>query len=100
MTASRCARVPALVYDYFVTARCYEGVEGIFRILESHPIVVSTFGTGRGWTTTNYRKRVSCSWLRKLKTQGVTHVGLGVGSRVADFGINEILHAERLRPRS
>jgi hypothetical protein len=100
------ATIPVLVHDYFATDHFSNFA--IFgprnhRYCDEHPIIVQVFYSDRGWRTTNYRKRVSCSWLRKLKAEGITHVGLVSGGRwtrsdrIADFSITEILRAERRR---
>ncbi len=85
---SHQAQIPALVRDYFRAA-------GIGDNLVQHHLVASTFTPDQGWKTTNYRKRVSASWLRKLRSEGVTAVGVRCGARVADFGIDEILSHQR-----
>lgn len=77
-------KVPALVREYFAAPTPSE-----------HPIVAQTFVPGRGWKTTSYRKRVSASWLCKLRAEGVTAVGLRSGARLADFTIDEVLSHQR-----
>jgi hypothetical protein len=59
---------------------------------DGNPVIVETFTPGRGWVRAGWRKRVSRSWLRKLRReQGVTEVALDVGGRVADFRVSELL---------
>jgi hypothetical protein len=57
-----------------------------------NPIIVQEFVPGRGWQDTGWRKRASVSWLRKLRREGVTSVGVYTpwGS-VADFAVAELL---------
>jgi hypothetical protein len=86
---SHQAQVPILVAAYF--GGHYDGGFAYTR----HPIITQEFHPGRGWVTTNYRKRVSVAWLRKLKAQGVTGVALTCDGRRADFTITEILRASR-----
>lgn len=82
MSASHQAQVPAYVRAYFGDG-CTQR--------DTHPVITSVFRSGPGWTTTGYRKRVSASWLRRLKREGVTAVVLTSGGRSADFGVEEIL---------
>jgi hypothetical protein len=65
-----------------------------------HPIVVDEFRPSTGWKRQTFRKRVSVSWLRKLKAEGVTHVGLSMEpvdrpsnyrGRVADFEVAAVI---------
>jgi hypothetical protein len=58
-------------------------------------IVAQEFSPGKGWISRRYRKRVSFSWLRKLRNEGVTHVALSADGRVADFGVDELLRTPR-----
>lgn len=98
--SSHQAQVPALVREYFADPTppaAYDGeaLRALDRI--EHPVVAQTFAPGRGWKTTSYRKRVSASWLRKLRAEGVTAVGLRSGARLADFTIDEVLsHQSRI----
>lgn len=76
------------------------------------PVVAQEFHPDRGWRTyvgddpilfqgrvighvvgRQYRKRITASWARKLRTAGVTTVALLCGGRLADFTITEILSA-------
>lgn len=87
--ASYQAQVPGLIEEYF-SAKPFGMTE--------HPRIVQEFAPGAGWKSGGFirGKRVSCSWLRKLKKQGVTAVSLACGGYQADFTIAEILrHAQR-----
>lgn len=55
-----------------------------------HPIVARTF-TQAGWTLYPMKKRVSGNWARQARAQGVTHVQLAAGGRLADFRIEELV---------
>lgn len=61
-----------------------------------HPVVREEFHPARGWTTYRMRKRITRSWVRKLRQQGVTTVALLLGTgangrpRVADFRLTEL----------
>jgi hypothetical protein len=58
------------------------------------PIIFEAFGQETGWKRYPVRKRVSRSWLRKLRSEGYTRVSLAVGQYdhiVADFSISELL---------
>lgn len=85
------AQVPTVVADY---CRKFVGPD------YEHPVVVQVFKPGVGWRTTNYAKRVSVSWVRKLKTEGVTAVAVSPipqrkrwdrSDRTIDFTVKEIL---------
>jgi hypothetical protein len=56
-----------------------------------HPIVTHEFTPEKGWVRTNFRKRISPSWARKLKKEGVTAVTLTLNKRAADFLIVELV---------
>jgi len=85
---SHQSQVPGLVADYF---KC--GTQPPFA---EYPTIAQTFKPGRGWSTYSGVKRVSLSWLRKLRAEGVTSVALDYQGRVADFTIAEITrHANR-----
>jgi hypothetical protein len=78
----RQATVPAAAATYFgISTRPY---------FHEHPIVEQEFRPGRGWRTTGFRKRVSPSWVRKLRAAGVTHVALRHAGRLADFRVEEL----------
>ncbi len=67
-------------------------VERVYPDLPRHPIVVDEFHPGRGWVTVpGYRKRITPSWARKLRREGITKVGLLIApNRVADFFTAEL----------
>lgn len=87
MTARRggyAAQEPALVVEFF-------GPEA------AHAIIYEEFSPKVGWyTVERYRKRVSRTWLLKLRRKGVTGVCLLSGDRVGDFTVAELL-ADRRR---
>lgn len=58
------------------------------------PIVVSGRIVGRV-AGAQYRKRITASWARKLRAEGVTAVALCCGNRTADFNLTEILKGQR-----
>lgn len=70
------AQVPATAAKYF-------GANG------EHPIIVQAFKAS-GWARYPFKKRISGAWARKMKKEGVTHVALKSGNRVADFRIEEL----------
>lgn len=74
------AQVPTKVADYF-------GDKGI----TVHPIVAEEFRPGRGWVRSPMRKRISRSWARKLRSEGVTAVQLSALGVLADFQIEEVI---------
>lgn len=79
------AQVPGLVADYFGAAARAE-----------HPVIAGVFTPGKGWKRPPANHRVSMSWLRKLRGEGVTSVALDCGGRTADFTIAEVVrHAAR-----
>ena len=75
------ATVPARVAAYF---------GGPFD-RDDHPVIAQAFKPGRGWTRYPIRKRVSGSWLRKMRAEGYTEVALACRGRLADFTITEAL---------
>lgn len=84
---SHRAQVPALIAGYF--AAHHPGVS-------DHPVITQEFTPGRGWVRQGFRKRVSVSWLRKLKAEGVTSIQVSAGGYSADFTVDEIIrHASR-----
>lgn len=59
------------------------------------PVIEQEFHPDQGWVSRpRWRKKVTQSWLRKLRREGVTLVALRSGARSADFGVSELL-AER-----
>jgi|SRR5882724_12289142 len=85
MTTHR-SQVPALVAAYFGISIL--GIDG-------HPLITSEFRPSWGWGRSQTAHRVSVSWLRKLRAEGVTSVALRLDGRVADFTIAEILAHQR-----
>jgi hypothetical protein len=81
------ARVPDILVDYF-------GVAALFDDANNHPVIAQSYTPGRGWKNLGFRKRVSISWLRKMRKAGATHVAIRLGNRVADFSISEILRGQ------
>jgi hypothetical protein len=73
-------------YD-FTTDRDWPQVAGY----HYHPTIAQVFRPGRGWTDYPGTKRISPSWARKLRAQGITHISLRVNNRVADFDIKELV---------
>ena len=62
----------------------------------AEPVVVQHFIPARGWKRHGWRKRISLSYARSLKNEGVTTVGLDMGNgRIADFRIDELLRTYR-----
>jgi hypothetical protein len=72
------AQIPAIAAEYF-------GPDA------AHPLIAQAFYPGWGWIRSTLRKRVSRSWLRKLRREGATHVALVAAHRHADFSIRELL---------
>lgn len=59
---------------------------------DGNPVIVQEFTPGAGWRRTNFRKRASVAWLRKLRAAGVTVVGVEPApGRCADFTVAELL---------
>lgn len=80
------AQIPSVIYDYFGAATIRE---------HGHPLIAQSFVPGKGWKGLGFNKRVSHSWLRKLKAKGATHVAVDLGGRRADFSLAEIDKAAR-----
>lgn len=87
-------QVPAKIAEYFgiSTSPAYA----------DFPVIAQTFrpvAPGRrnaGWKRYAGTKRVSVSWVRKLKAQGVTAIAVAYNGRTADFSVDEIIkYAER-----
>ena len=81
---SLASRVPAVVADYF------DGIGA-----GQYPVITQVFTPGVGWKRPGLRKRVTISWVRKLRAEGVTQVALSAGGRTADFGVAEIIRGGR-----
>lgn len=85
---SHQAHVPGAIAAYFGS--------GTLPPYDEHPLIGQTFRPGVGWRRYTFRKRVSTSWLRKLRAEGVTSVAIDYKGRRADFTIDEVLrHANR-----
>ena len=84
MVSSHQSQVPSLVQKYIDSV-----TDGSTSAI--HPLVSQTFIPGRGWKRYPIRKRVSRSWARKAKLEGVTDVQLSWGRHLADFRIKELL---------
>jgi hypothetical protein len=80
--AGHQAQVPGRIAEYF---------QAHHPDVEEHPVITAEYRTGRGWRPQVYRKRVSLSWLRKLKSEGVTAVQVTAGGFSPDFQIDEII---------
>lgn len=64
--------------------------------IEAPTVAQVFYPDGRGWVPQRgYTKRVSASWLRKLRREGATAVALRCGARVADFTITEALSTRK-----
>lgn len=90
------ATVPPAVYRYFTqtgTPPMCQLPDGSPVAVIEHPIVAEVFYPGRGWVRAEFTKRVSSSWLRKLRRDGAAAVALRCGSRLADFTIASALTA-------
>ena len=74
------AREPSVVATYFGPAHDRD-----------HATIAQTFRPGSGWRTYPGRKRISGSWARRLRREGVTDVALACGGRLADFRIGELI---------
>ena len=77
MTSHR-SQVPAVAAAYFARLGVTE-----------HPLISQVF-TPAGWKRPGCRKRVSGSAIRRLRSEGVTHVALSAGGHVADFTAAEL----------
>jgi hypothetical protein len=89
---THASEVPAAI------TRAYPGIE-------HHPVIVEVFRPdGTGWRTLRgraydldqlvagtYRKRITVSYARALRRDGVTAVAVDVGGRAADFLVADLL---------
>lgn len=83
------AQVPALIADYFGGT--------FYGNPHRHPIIVQAFGPDRGWKKYPTRKRVSITWLRKMRADGYTGIAVTCDGRTADFTVAEVIrHSDRL----
>lgn len=83
MAARHQSQVPGLIADYF---GC-----GTHPAYTEFPTIGQVFRPGRGWKRYTGTKRVSLSWLRKLRADGVTDVAIDYHGRRADFTIREVV---------
>jgi hypothetical protein len=61
------------------------------------PVITQHFTPGAGWKRHGWRKRISLSYARRLKREGVTSVGLEIApGRVAAFRIAELLGSREI----
>lgn len=59
---------------------------------DGNPVIVEQFA--ERWVRQIWRKRASASWLRKLRSEGVTHVAVEVApGRAADFTVGELIRS-------
>lgn len=79
---SHQAQVPPIAAAYF----SHRGVD----LTSNHPVIRQEYTPGRGWKAVSLHKRVSATWIRKLRGQGVTHVQLTAGGHNADFQCTEL----------
>ncbi len=79
---SHQATVPARIAAYF-------GIDQHPPYRE-FPTIDATWVPGRGWRSYPFTKRVSTSWFRKLRAEGVVSVQVCYGDRHADFDIREV----------
>jgi hypothetical protein len=56
---------------------------------DHHPTIAQTFHPDRGWRRSPGRKRISRSWARQLRREGVTGLQRTDGVRHADFRTQE-----------
>jgi hypothetical protein len=89
---NRQATEPRAVAEYFGPGTTYLPFsnapgDGVV-IRRDHAVVRSVFRAR--WTRYPWRKRVSGNWARQAKAEGITHVALQVGPRIADFRIEEL----------
>lgn len=84
------SRVPRVVATYLATHPLREQLAAEAHPRAPHPIVRQVFRPGVGWRRYPTRKRVSCSWARGVRAEGVTAVRLAVGPVCADFRIEEL----------
>lgn len=87
------ARIPRAVADYF--EKYVVGWDPSDR--KAHPVIKQVFTPGKGWKNHPTNKRVSISWLRKLRDEGVTVIAVAAPThpnRIVDFGIREVCRVE------
>ena len=58
---------------------------------DQHPTVWQVFSPQHGWRNETWRKRVSLTYLRTLRREGVVAVAIrAADGRLADFAISEV----------
>jgi hypothetical protein len=65
---------------------------------DATPVIAEWYSPKSGWHRCARQKRVSAAWLRKLHTNGITHVSLRISVRplrTADFSVAELLASAR-----
>lgn len=96
--SGRQSQVPQVIADYF--KRYMIGGEHAVLDSEAHPVIYQTFTPGKGWTRYPGRKRVSCSWVRKLRREGVTCIAVVSPywpNRVVDVTVAAVLKGGPVR---
>lgn len=80
------AKVPDIAAAYFAS-------HPLVQPNMAHPVIAQTYRPGIGWKRHNFTKRVSLSYCRGLKREGVMAVALTVpGTDIrADFAIAELV---------
>lgn len=81
--------VPPVAARYF-----RDNVHGYLGDRDDHPLIAATFVPSRGWKRYPGQKRISGSWVRKLRAAGATHIALTTHGRTADFSAAELLRRE------
>jgi hypothetical protein len=77
------AKVPPFAEQYFTSF-------GL--ALVEHPVITQTYAPHRGWRRYGGHKRVSASWVAKLRRDhNVTEVRLAADGRSADFRVTELM---------
>jgi hypothetical protein len=86
--SSHQAKVPPVATEYFAQ---YEADQDA----REHPIIGQVFYPERGWRRQVFKKRVSRSWLLKLRSDGATAVMLSAYGHDVDFTIAELTKVDR-----
>jgi len=68
----------------------------------SHPVIAEEFHPERGWIKPGWNKRITASYARKLRQQGVTFVALRMTDEegrtfVADYRTSELTSRRKAR---
>ena len=85
MTSSHQAQEPTAVAAYFAN------VPGSCGMSREHARIAAVFVPSKGWTTYPMHKRISPSWAKKMRREGITSVALKSEGRMADFQIAELV---------